>query len=506
MRFDLSQQAQLRVGLQQKLSPRVIQSMEILQMPLMVLEERIEAELESNVALEQTETSETGENPHASDPTDPGVASLRQDPPPAGIERFERAAELHDRSEDDESSETWREISRRDGEFDPHAAAIASAPAQGQSLEDLLLDQWALCEASAPIMEAGRILIANIDASGFLARSVEEIAAEAASLSPDAPSLLLLIEALKRLQSHLEPAGMAARTLTESIVLQLNAREANEPHSAEDTRFADARLLVESDLHELKSNRMAAIRQRHDWTSARLEAAREMLRHCDPAPARSLIVESATIVRPDAIIEYDSATDSYTGRLANGVLPNLKVSEEYLKMAKAKRTDAATKFLLTDGIRRAQWFIDAIEQRGATLLRVVNQVIENQREWLDLGGGSLKPLPMSQVARAMDVHVSTVSRAVAGKWVETPRGAFEMRRLFAQGTETDSGADISWVAVKAVVDEVIAAEDKSQPLSDQAITDALKGRGIPLARRTVVKYREQLGHPAARMRKVSSAD
>ncbi|MSR45292.1 MAG: RNA polymerase sigma-54 factor [Phycisphaerales bacterium] len=506
MRFDLSQQAHLRLGQQLKLSPRVIQSMEILQMPLTTLEERIENELESNVALEQEEGEHTAESiasPTGADATD---APPADDPPPAGLDRFQRAQELHDRSEDDSAAENWRESARLDGEFDPRAAALASAPAQGQNLEDVLLDQWALCEASAPIMVAGRVLLSNIDENGFLSRTLEEIAQECADQSPDSPDLPLLTEALKRLQMHLEPVGIAARNLAECITLQLDAREANEPPSPSDTRFADARLLVETDLQDLKMNRASAIRHRHEWTRERLDGAREMLRRCDPAPARSLVVESATVIRADAIIEYDTVTDTYSARLANGVLPNLRVSEEYLKILKAKRTDEPTKILLTDGIKRAQWFIDAIEQRGATLLRVVNQVIANQREWLDVGGGSLKPLPMTQVAREMELNVSTISRAVAGKWIETPRGVFELRKLFAGGTETESGSDISWVAVKAVVQEVISGEDKSAPLSDAAIALALKARGIPLARRTVVKYREQLGLPAARLRQVSATD
>jgi RNA polymerase sigma-54 factor len=354
-------------------------------------------------------------------------------------------------------------------------------------------------------MSAGRVLISNIGENGFLIRSIEEIAADSREMGAETPTAPLLVEALKRLQTHLEPPGMAARTLSESLVLQLNAHEKNEDAIAGDTRFADARLLVENDLRDLESNRLAAIRQRHGWTSERLDIARDCLRHCNPAPGRSLKVERAPIVRPDVIIEYDTATDAYSARLASGVLPNLQVSEEYLRLSKAKKTDDATKLMLNDGIRRARWFIDAIEQRGATLLRVVNEVIANQRDWLDSGGGSLKPLPMTQVAKKLGMNVSTISRTVAGKWIVTPRGSFELRKLFAGGTETESGSDISWVAVKAIVGEIIAAEEKSKPLSDQAISLALKERGIPLARRTVVKYREQLGIPSARVRRVGEA-
>lgn len=504
MRFELSQQPQLRLGQQMKLSPRVLQSMELLQMPLAALEERIEVELESNVTLEQVEPSETAAAEERAAAADGSSETQSVGPAPLGAERFERAQEWHDRMGDDENGEVWREIARRDGEFDPRAAALASLPTRGESLEEILLSQWALCEATPQVMEAGRALLEYIGDDGFLVRPLDEIAATLAESSSSAPTLPLLTEALSRLQAHLEPTGIAARDLTESLLLQLAELESSHASQPAPQRALDARLLVKQYMHDLAQRRFALIRQKEAWSIERLDEAREVLRHLDPAPGRALKIESSPMVRADVIIEYDSESDAYTARLANGVLPNLRVSEEYLKIAAAKRSDPATKLLLTDGIRRARWFIDAIEQRGATLLRVVNVVIARQREWLETGGTALEPLPMTHVAREMKMNVSTISRAVAGKWIETPRGSFELRKLFAGGTETDSGSDISWLAVKAQVGEIIAAEDTGDPLSDQAIVDVLKSKGIPLARRTVVKYREQLGLPVARLRKIDA--
>lgn len=503
MRFELSQLPQARLGQQLKLAPRVLQSMELLQMPLAALAERVEAELESNVALEQVEPSESARGGDAASSVDQISHEQTPGPAPAGAERFERAQEWQERMGDDESTETWREVARRDGEFDPRAAALASLPTRGESLEEILLSQWALCDAPEPIMQAGRALLQFVGEDGFLVRPLEVIAATLADGSPDAPSLALLSEALTRLQSHLEPTGIAARDLTESLLLQLTELESTlESHGGE-SRFQDARTLVKQYMPDLAQRRFAVIRAKTEWNTERLDSAREVLRHLDPCPGRALKVESAPLVRPDVIIDYDSETDGYTARLASGILPNLRVSEEYLKLSQAKRADPETKLLLNEGIRRARWFIDAIEQRGATLLRVVNVVIAHQREWLETGGTAIEPLPMTQVAREMGMNVSTISRAVAGKWIETPRGSFELRKRFASGTETDSGSDISWLAVKAKVGEIIAAEDKSDPLSDQAIVEALKAVGIPLARRTVVKYREQLELPVARLRKAS---
>jgi RNA polymerase sigma-54 factor len=170
-------------------------------------------------------------------------------------------------------------------------------------------------------------------------------------------------------------------------------------------------------------------------------------------------------------------------------------------MSRERGTDDATRTLLSDSIRRAQWFIDAVEQRGATLLRVVNVIVRVQRDALEQGFAALRPMPMTEVAADLGMNVSTVSRAVSGKWASTPRGPVELRRFFSGGRETESGADLSWDAVKAIVKEIVDAEDRRAPLSDSAIAARLKERGITLARRTVVKYREQMGIPAARMRR-----
>lgn len=497
MKFELSQTPQARLGQQLKIAPRVLQSVEILQMPIAAMEERIAAELESNVALEQVEPE--GERADEQD-DQPKRRETRRQSSEAEGERLSSADRIRSRMGDDDDAAKYREAARREGEFDPRVAAVENAAASSGGLEQALLDQWTLCEAPKPIIAAGKVLIANIDARGFLARPIEVIAGETAT-EAFAPSAELLQQALQRLQEFLEPAGLAARDLPESLQLQLNAHERSENHAPEDTRFSDARELVSHHLPDLERARMAAIRQRRGWSVERLEAALACLRRCDPAPGRTLASEPAALLRPDVIIDHDPATDQFSVRLASGLVPNLRVSEEYLRLSKDRRTDAATRTMLKDGIRRARWFIDAVEQRGATLLRVVQEVIARQREWIEVGGATLKPMPMIEVARSLRLHVSTISRTVAGKWVAAPRGTFELRKAFTGGTETDSGSDISWTAVRGVVGEVIAAEDKAHPLSDDAVVSALKARGIPLARRTVVKYRDQLGIPTARVRR-----
>ncbi len=494
MRIELSQQAQARLGQQIKLAPRVLQSMEILQLPIEGLEERIDQELESNVALEQVEHLGEGL-------TRPESASSEHAP-----DRFGRAQALHDRMEDD-VADRWRERSRREGEPDTKSAFLANVPSRGESLEQALLAQWSLCEAPEPIMEAGRIILRWVTPAGMLARPLEDIAKEAAGArAASALTVEVFREALTRLQGHLEPAGLAARDLKECLNLQLDALERTARELHRTSRLKDVRVLVQNHLHDLESARFTHIERALGWSAQRLDAAREALRHLDPAPGRALANESEPTIRPDVIVDYDPVSEKYSARLASGLIPSLRVSEQYLKLARSAKVDEAARTLITDGVRRARWFIDAVEQRGATLLRVVNEVIVKQRDWLDAGTPALKPLPMTRVARELKLAVSTVSRTVAGKWLATPRGTFELRSVFSGGTETDSGTDISWHAVKSMVQEIIAGELKSAPLSDQAIAAALKARGVTLARRTVVKYREQLGIPASRLRKARSRD
>ena len=170
-------------------------------------------------------------------------------------------------------------------------------------------------------------------------------------------------------------------------------------------------------------------------------------------------------------------------------------------MVEQESTDTATKKFVQDGMRSASWLIDAITQRKNTLLKVVEIVLEKQREWFDEGSGHLRPLPMMDVADRIGVHVATVSRAVAGKWMQTPRGLVELRKFFTGGTENADGESVSWEAVRTVLQEIVDAEDKTRPLSDEAITTQLRERGITIARRTVVKYREQMGIQPARRRR-----
>jgi len=219
------------------------------------------------------------------------------------------------------------------------------------------------------------------------------------------------------------------------------------------------------------------------------------------SPGREVVDEHVPPVIPDVIVEYDQERDCWVAALCDGVVPPLRVSPRYADMSADKTLDDETRGFLAKNVSNARWLIESINQRANSVVRVVEIILDRQRGWFEQGARALKPLPMTDVADQLGVHVATVSRAVADKWMQTPRGIVPLRRFFSGGTETRGGEDMSWEAVKELLKEIVQEEDPLKPLGDEAIAAELRSRGIEIARRTVVKYRQQLGIPPARLRR-----
>jgi len=505
MRFDTSQQ--MRLSQQMKLAPRMIQSMEILQLPLLALQERIEQELESNITLELVEPAREASE-RDGPPDDDGQTTDRELDAGQGEHDFERLdsyeASYAEASENEFSASgmhlfddaSGRAATRRfEGERDSKMDAMANTAARGASLNEQLARQWGLVETDERTSELGDLIISFLDADGYLRVDMAEVADRAPqSLRPVA--IEELDETLSALQRALDPPGVAARTLRECLLLQLDALERED--GAERSL---QRLLISEHLDDILQNRLPRVAEKTGMEMERITESIATMRRLDPAPGRMLVDEAPPAVVADAIIEHDEDEDRYIAYLNDRVLPNLRINKEYARMVRDRDVDKATRDFIRTNIGNAEWLLDAVEQRKRTLVRVLNVVAEAQRDFFDQGPQALRPLPMTQVADQLGVHVATVSRAVSGKYVQTPRGVFPLRRFFSGGTQTEGGEDVSWDAVKAALQEVVDGEDKSNPLSDEALAEALKEKGIEIARRTVAKYRSQLGIPAARMRK-----
>jgi RNA polymerase sigma-54 factor len=505
MRFDTSQS--MRLGQHMKLAPHMIQSMEILQMSMAELEERIEQELESNATLEVTE------------PGDPEAALLSQDDGLLGrgtdetrpmemgsgnnsddFERLESYAELNpdaaenefesgpasehlDRPErSDRYDEPYERSSSGDGEVDAKSEAMANTAARDATPVEQLAEQWMMADVSPELKPLGDLLITYIEQDGYIRTSLETIADKAVPGSGFAgpkPTVEQLDRAIKAMQLLLEPPGVAARSVKECLLLQIDARQADWSASQGNARThaadADAsepnwdllRKLVENHLEDLGQNRLPK-------------------------------------VVPDAYVEYDADGDRYIAYLNDRSLPNLRVNQEYAKLASERGTDKTTKTFLKTNLSNAQFLIEAIEQRKRTLLRVVQAVVAAQREFFDFGPQALRPLPMTKVADQLGIHVATVSRAVAEKHLSTPRGIVALRKFFSGGTTDAEGQEVSWDAIKAALLDIVENEDKKNPLSDDELVEELKKRGLEIARRTVAKYRSQLEIPTGRLRKQHS--
>ncbi len=509
MRFDTRQQ--FKLGQHMKLAPRVIQSMEILQMPLLELEERIELELSSNAVLELVEP-EARELPEGR--TDDHAGELAEDfdrldafvaaNPDAAANEY-NADSLTDGRDRFESGTIDRKRLRSDGGSDAKHEAMANAPARSASLHDQLISQWGLCEVDSALRAAGEQIIMALEDDGYLRTPLEEILDHAPrSNGTSALDMPTLERALTAVQLFLEPAGIAARDARECLLLQLDSADLDEGWDSDEDRHATigvARLLVTDHLDDLMNNRLPRIAERTGKSLDEIKAGLSMLRRLSLSPARRLVTDPVETILPDAIVEYDEDHDRYIAYLNDQRLPNLRINREYADLIRDKEVPKRDRDFLKTNKSNAEWLIDAVGQRSKTIQRVLNVVVEAQRDFFDYGPEAIKPLPMTLVAEQLGIHVATVSRAVADKHLMTPRGVVPLRRFFTGGTETDSGEEISWEAIKAALQEVVDAEDKAKPMSDDALADALKSRGIEIARRTVAKYRAQLGIPSARLRK-----
>lgn len=500
--MSLSQSMSMRMDQRQILTPRMIQSMEILQLPLTALEERIDQELQSNPVLElRTDDPDEPTTPleaHADDDSERML--VVDDQRTSAAEDFARLDRLADYLDNEEfaTNDAFRpgpRASSFDGERDRKLDAMANTAARGQSLVEHLLDQWSLLEIPAQLDAPGRAIIRHIDADGYLRTPLEEV--RDAMKNPASPEDL---SAALRFVQTLEPAGIGARDLAECLLLQLDALEEDE-ELAEGHDFDLERSLIRDHLRDLELNRYPQLSRKLDRSIDDIKAAVRRLSRLHPHPGRIIGRDEAPPITPDATVYFDEETGKYEIRMAREPADDLYISGTYRRMLKDKGTEKSTREFLANNVRNAKWLIEAIQQRSSTLKRVIRVVVDAQRDFFEKGPEALRPLPMITVADQLGIHVATVSRAVSEKWIQTPRGVYPLRRFFSQGTTAASGEDMSWDAVKEKIRVIIADEDKQNPLNDDEIVEKLKSQGIDLARRTVAKYRKILNIPTARQRR-----
>jgi len=490
MKLEMS--TQMRMEQRMTLAPHMIQSMEILQLPILVLQERIEQELNSNPVLEMTEP----ENPEDEDTDsveqqpqeDINEKDLVLDTDNNKVEDFARLESLSDGFKNYMNEAGPFRTRVYSDEPDKKLEAIKNAAALPQSLHEYLTEQWRLVDAETAVKKAGDMIIDYIDDRGYLTVRLEQLH------NKDRGDFTIddLKESLELVQK-LEPTGVGARDLRECLLIQM-------AQSSEDMSF-ESRLIAEH-MGELLENRLPDIAKKMNCGIDAINRAIERMSKLDTSPGLQVGRDQNHPITPDVIVESLDNSSQYSVRLADYNLPRLRVNDYYAKMAKDAKVTEKTKRFLQTNLRSAQWIIDAIEQRKNTLLKVTKAVLKFQRDFFEKGQLYLRPLPMSKVADDVGVHLATVSRAVAGKYIQCPWGILPLRKFFSGGTEDVNGASLSWEAIRAKLQQIIDAEDKTKPLNDEQIRKKLTEFGIKkLARRTVAKYRKLLNIPAARFRK-----
>ncbi len=481
-----------------KLAPRMIQSMEILQLPILALQERIDQELEENVVLE-VEQDQAAEDRAPAENNDLDETSLTPEEDNRDISReemvvdsnnseadFERLLEMSADWPEDNIMEGSRPSSNRmeeDGDrANDQMANILSRP---QSLQDYLLDQFHYFDCSPEVKEFGEYLIQNLDKNGRLQGTLPEIMQVYGRFID-----LQTAEAALRMIQQLDPPGVGARDLKECLLLQVN-----DHMPLKDVIIT----IISSHLEDLAQNRLPLIERKTGYSIELIKMALEEMKTLDPFPGRRFESETVQNVRPDVFVEQ-AKNGQWTVRLEDESTPQLRISQKYITLLQ-NNPDEKTKEYIKRKIESAKWLIESIEQRNNTLKKVAQAIIDYQSDFLNQGEESIVPLKMQQIADVVGVHVTTISRAVDDKWIATPRGLFPLKRFFGGGTTDSNGEEVAWDIIRLKLKEVIDAEDKDNPLSDDAIVEELAKRGYQLARRTVTKYRKAMRIPSSRQRK-----
>ena len=494
MRMSFGQE--MRMAQKQVLAPRMIQSMEILQLPVMALEERIEEEIQNNETLEMEEAgqeSASGEFMGLAVDGEPTAAEKTVNEQPLIVDQdhanqadFERtydwATEYPD-SDDDRSRPSASQIEQAGDRYLDVMANMAERP---ETLCDHLHQQLSNYELTQAERLAADKVIYNLDANGYLPMPVEELVDADGPAGQEAH----LLKALAVVQ-NMDPPGVAARDLKECLLLQIR-------HDMPNAR--NLRRLVGDHLEDLAANRLPLIQRKTGCSIEEIEELRLQLHSLKPKPGAIFTTPIVVPVKPDVYVDQ-MPDGTWKVRLEEIDLPNLRISPLYRDMLMSADTDPTTREYIKRKINAAQWLIDAIEQRRSTLLKTSQAIVDHQTGFLLEGPEAIEPLKMQQIADRIRMHVTTVSRAVDDKWLQTPRGLHSLRKFFVGGTVSADGEEVAWDTVRIKLQEIVDGEPKDSPYSDDDLVHELGLRGITVARRTVTKYRKAMKIPSSRQRR-----
>jgi RNA polymerase sigma-54 factor len=473
-----------RLSQQQRLSPQQIQYQKLLQLNTLALEQRIKTELEMNPVLEEEMELVQDQEDKDKDNADEVEDELKD----KDGEEFEIEDFMNDDDFDHER------ISRSKDEEVYHPLTPAK-----ESLSEYLTDQLRVLDLDENLAILGEEIIGNLDEDGYLKRDLNEIINELELFEHLIIDKQKAEDLLKKIQKF-DPIGIACRTLQECLIVQLKESKADEYY-----KYLAIKLL-EDHYDEFSKRRFDLIKHRMNLTEDGLRETIELIQAMNPKPGEGNISSmESNQISPDFVIE--KVDDNWVIMLNDKTLPTVTINKQYLEMigsgkrGKRNTQQKETYKFLREKFESAKWFIACIQQRRETLMKIMRAIFERQFEFFEKGAKSITPMIYKDIAEEIQMDISTISRVVNGKYVQSPMGIHELKYFFSEGLSTDSGEDVSNKHIRERLKEIIDVEDKNSPFSDDKLAELLNAEGIHIARRTVAKYREQLRLPVARLRK-----
>jgi RNA polymerase sigma-54 factor len=466
----------LRQRQQLVMTPKLQQALKLLQMPAIELQQMLKQEIMENPLLDdEEELLETQEEEQERQET----------------EAKEQETKNEDEAEEPEEKIDWEEYLQNSWELSAGLGEeiaeefVERVPVAKRSFTEALISQLRIATDDERTIEIGDYLIGSLDESGYLTCALEEVANEFKTAQQEVERVLRIIQTF-------DPAGVGARNLQECLLIQLAAR------GLEDSL---ATRVIREHFDDFKQKKYPELAKKLRVSIQEVQAQCKVISTLDPKPGFEISAAEPQYVIPDLVVE--KVDDKYVVYLNDKNIPRLRINHVYQEelMKDSKDGDRETREFIQSRLKSARWLIQTIEQRRRTMVKVMECIVDKQRQFFEKGTAFLRPLTLQQVASEINMHESTVSRVTTSKYVQTPRGVFELKFFFSSSLGTQDGGEISAKSAKDTIRRIIEREEARNPLSDQKIADMLKKDGLNIARRTVAKYREQLGILPARMRR-----
>lgn len=478
-----------KLSQQLQLLPQQILYQKLLLLNNLSLEQRIKEELDSNPVLEEVPVDEINQTQETEQSSE--VESLLNEEIESESQEIE-AFTLEDFMNDNPEAFS--------PDYQDEETEVAEIPTPvRQSLNEQLITQLRLLNLSPELFRLGEEIIGNIDEDGYLTTPLEDIVKDLELFENIKIPYDQAEKLLKQIQ-HFEPLGIGSRNLQECLLIQLEEKDINPK-----IKNIAKKILIDY-FDDFTSKRYEALERNLKISREELKEAINVIQHLNPKPGEGTLTNTdVQQITPDLIVE--KIDNKFVVYLNDRNIPQLRINPEYEMIIKKRYKkiksgdEKEIKKFIKEKIDAAKWFIDAINQRKITLLRVMNLIVEKQRDFFEYGEKHLKPMVYKDIAEPLNLDISTISRVVNGKYVQSPVGIHELKYFFSEGLETENGEAISNKNVKLRIKEIIENEDKSKPLPDDEIAKILNKEGIKIARRTVAKYREQLGIPIAKLRR-----